>query len=56
MRDAKLATKSRFEEGFLLYRNQRYREAQQCFEDCLRHSSLDKVAQIYLERCRLQSL
>jgi len=56
VRDAKLATKSRFEEGFLLYRNQRYREAQQCFEDCLRHSSLDKVAQIYLERCRLQSL
>lgn len=48
----KLATKSIFEQALWLYSKQSYQEAAQRLQDCLDLNPADKVAQIYLERCR----
>ncbi|MGQ4647775.1 response regulator [Lyngbya aestuarii] len=50
LKASKLATKSIFEEGLLLYHQQAFREAVQKFEECLRLNPSDTVAQIYFER------
>ncbi|MFB8788718.1 MAG: hypothetical protein U7123_07675 [Potamolinea sp.] len=50
IKEAKLATKSVFEEGLFLYHQQVFRKAEQCFDDVLRINPKDKVAQIYWRR------
>jgi adenylate cyclase len=52
IREAKLATKTIFEEGLLLYHQQSMREAAQRFEEVLSNNPRDTVAQIYLKRCQ----
>ena len=52
MREVKLATKTKFEEGLLLYYRHSFREAALVFQDVLSINPKDKVAQIYLERCQ----
>jgi len=49
---AKLATKTIFEEGLLLYHQHSMREAAQRFEEVLSINPKDTVAQIYLKRCQ----
>lgn len=56
LRKAKLATTGIFEEGVLYYYGSSFRKAAQQFEECLRQNPEDKVAQIYLDRCRQVSL
>ena len=53
IKEVKLATKTIFEEGLLLYQQHLMREAAQQFEDVLRINPMDTVAQIYLARCQL---
>ncbi|HIK31172.1 MAG TPA: response regulator [Oscillatoriales cyanobacterium M59_W2019_021] len=52
LREAKLATAGIFEEGVLFYYGSSFRKAAHQFEECLRQNPEDKVAQIYLDRCR----
>ena len=52
MKQAKLATKAIFEEGLFLYYQQAFSAAAKRFADVLSINSKDRVAQIYLERCR----
>lgn len=52
IRDAKLATKSRFEEAILLYNNRNLAQSEKLFTECLRENPHDRVIQIYLERCQ----
>jgi PAS domain S-box-containing protein len=52
IREGKLATKGEFEQALLLYNLGSFREAAQLFQDCLRQNPMDKVAEIYLQRCR----
>jgi hypothetical protein len=54
VKESKLATKSMFEEGLFFYYQQAYREAVKQFEAVLRINPSDRVAQIYIERCRSQ--
>jgi PAS domain S-box-containing protein len=54
IKEGKLATKSIFEEGLFFYYQQAYREAVIQFEAVLRINPSDRVAQIYIERCRSQ--
>lgn len=54
LRDGKLATAAIFEEGLLLSYRKAYREAVVRFEECLRRNPIDRVAQIYLQRCQQQ--
>jgi PAS domain S-box-containing protein len=54
VRSAKSATKAVFEKGWMLYRDGDFDEAAKLFEDCLSQNSVDKVAAIYLDRCRQQ--
>ncbi len=42
-----------FEEGLGLYRAQKWKEASQCFRNCLELDSHDGPARIFLERCRI---
>ncbi|MFB2918926.1 adenylate/guanylate cyclase domain-containing protein [Aerosakkonema funiforme] len=56
IREGKLATATVFEQALLLYNQDNYVDAEQMFRDCLSINPLDKVAQIYLERCQLQLL
>ncbi|HEY9635295.1 MAG TPA: response regulator [Coleofasciculaceae cyanobacterium] len=51
IKEGKLATKTIFEEGLLLYQQHLMRDAAQRFEDILRINPMDTVAQIYLDRC-----
>lgn len=51
-REAKLATKTAFEEALLLYNLHSFKSASQLFEECLHLNPEDTVAQIYLERCQ----
>jgi predicted ATPase/class 3 adenylate cyclase len=55
IREGKLITRTVFEEALLLYNQQKFREAEQVFADCLRLNPMDKVAQIYQQRCRQRS-
>ncbi|MEM1426175.1 MAG: adenylate/guanylate cyclase domain-containing protein, partial [Cyanobacteria bacterium P01_H01_bin.130] len=50
IRENKLRTAGRFEEGILLFHRRQYVEAAGRFEDCLQDSPGDRVIQIYLER------
>ena len=52
LRDAKLATTGIFERGVLFYYGSSFRKAADCFEECLEKNPQDRVAQIYLERCK----
>jgi class 3 adenylate cyclase len=52
IREGKLATAKLFEEALGLYKLQAFSEAAQLFQDCLLQNPGDKVAQIYLERCK----
>jgi adenylate cyclase len=52
VRSAKSATKAVFEKAWMLYREGEFGEAAELFEDCLSQNSVDKVAAIYLDRCR----
>jgi class 3 adenylate cyclase len=52
IREVKLATKTKFEEGLLLHYRHSFREAALVFQDVLSINPKDKVAQIYLERCQ----
>lgn len=52
IRQAKLATKSLFEQALLLYNRQAFWEAAQLFQDCLNLAPFDTVAKIYWERCQ----
>ncbi|MGL5061967.1 MAG: adenylate/guanylate cyclase domain-containing protein, partial [Microcoleus sp.] len=52
VRSAKSATKAVFERGWMLYRDEDFGEAAKLFEDCLCRNRADKVAEIYLDRCR----
>ncbi len=54
IKEAKLATKTVFEQALLFYYLQNFSEAAQSFEDCLRMNPMDKVIKIYLDRCRQQ--
>jgi class 3 adenylate cyclase len=53
IRDAKLKTKTIFEEALLLYNMQSFREAAMGFEEVLRRNREDTVAQIYLDSCQI---
>jgi class 3 adenylate cyclase/FixJ family two-component response regulator len=52
IREGKLATKTRFEEAWVLYNQASFQAAAQLFQDCLSQNPGDQVAQIYLERCQ----
>ncbi len=52
IKEAKLATKTIFEEGLLLHHQHSMREAAQRFEEVLSINPKDTVAQIYLKRCQ----
>ena len=52
IREGKLATAKLFEEALVLYKLQAFSEAAQLFQDCLLQNPGDKVAQVYLERCK----
>ncbi|HEY9614982.1 AAA family ATPase [Allocoleopsis sp.] len=52
VREGKLATAALFQEALSLYNQHSFQEAAQRFEDCLYQNPGDKVAQIYLKRCR----
>jgi PAS domain S-box-containing protein len=52
IRDAKLATKTAFEEALLLYNLHSFPQAAQLFAECLHLNPEDTVAQSYLERCQ----
>lgn len=52
IRDAKLATKTAFEEALLLYNLHSFQQAAQLFGECLHLNPEDTVAQSYLERCQ----
>jgi two-component system sensor histidine kinase ChiS len=53
---SKLETKGTFESGVILYHLKSYNEAIVKFERCLQVDEGDRVARIYLERCRAQIL
>lgn len=52
LRDAKMRTKMMFEEGILLYNNQRFNEAYRCFDDCFAYNPDDHIALNYAQRSR----
>jgi class 3 adenylate cyclase len=53
IREAKLRTKTMFEEALLLYNMQSFRKAAMGFEEVLRRNREDTVAQIYLDSCQI---
>ncbi|MGD1938073.1 MAG: adenylate/guanylate cyclase domain-containing protein, partial [Cyanophyceae cyanobacterium] len=48
----KAETRSRFEEGVMLFHNQQLAKAKSCFSECLEHCPEDSVARLYLDRFR----
>ncbi len=52
VREGKLATSELFVKALEFYNLQKFREAQEIFQDVLSINSRDKVAQIYLKRCQ----
>ncbi|MDY7012208.1 MAG: ammonium transporter, partial [Cyanobacteriota bacterium] len=52
LREAKLASKSDFEQGIIQFYQQYYTEASDCFQHCLKLNARDRAAQIYLQRCQ----
>jgi adenylate cyclase len=55
-RECKLATFPIFLEALYNYNLGKFREAELLFADCLRHNPVDRVAQIYLQQCKLPYL
>ncbi|MEG4999319.1 PAS domain S-box protein [Microcoleus sp. B4-D4] len=51
VRQKKLDTKTIFEEGLVLYNNNRFVEARRLFSQCKQINHEDKVAKIYMQRC-----
>lgn len=51
IRAKKLATKTMFEKGIILYNQTNFSEAGELFQKCLEINPQDKVAKIYLNRC-----
>ncbi|MGB2925997.1 MAG: adenylate/guanylate cyclase domain-containing protein [Limnothrix sp.] len=49
---AKKASKSNFEQAFVLYRLKQFIRAQKLFQTCLRNCPEDYVSQLYIERCQ----
>jgi class 3 adenylate cyclase len=56
LRDGKLKTKSKFEKALFLYNKHSFGEAGKLFQRCLDINPSDRVAQIYLERCRQSAI
>ena len=54
LKEGKLKTKGIFEEALFLFHRKQFQLASQLLKDCLQTNPRDKVAQIYLERCRQQ--
>lgn len=52
LRDAKLATKTQFEQGLVLYYQQEFSDAEKLLRECCQANPEDNVAQIYWQRCR----
>jgi hypothetical protein len=52
IREAKLITKTAFEEALLLYNLHLFREAAQAFEEVLLFNPEDSVARIYFHHCQ----
>lgn len=53
LREAKTATRSKFEEGVALYHMKQVDRALLLFQECLRVAPDDRPAQVYLERCHV---
>ena len=51
-RDAKLATLETFSTGYELYQNQQFDKAQLQFQACLKQTPKDRVAELYVDRCK----
>lgn len=56
MQDAKLETKTQFEQGLFLYFMGFVEEAEHLFESCLEVNQSDRVVQLYYERCQASAL
>jgi adenylate cyclase len=54
VREGKAIAKTTFESAWILYDGKRFREAAPLFEDCVLRNPGDRVAAIYLDRCRQQ--
>lgn len=52
MREGKLVTKGIFEESVLLYHQKKFSLAEKGFKRCLEINTLDKLTQIYIDRCQ----
>ncbi|HLO50835.1 MAG TPA: adenylate/guanylate cyclase domain-containing protein [Kamptonema sp.] len=52
IREGKLSTLKKYKEAMLLYHQNIVKEAGKLFEECLQKNPEDRVAQIYLKRCR----
>ncbi|MDJ0519973.1 MAG: adenylate/guanylate cyclase domain-containing protein, partial [Trichodesmium sp. MO_231.B1] len=52
LRDAKIATKEKFERAVLLYHQKSFVEAGRLFQECVAENSGDRTASSYLERCQ----
>ena len=52
VREGKLATLTIFMEAWLLYNQNKFAEASQVFQECLRQNPGDQVVQVYLARCQ----
>lgn len=56
LRDAKIATKEKFERAVLLFHQQLFPEAATLFQECLEYGEGDLVACSYLDRCHLHNI
>ncbi len=52
VREGKLATLTIFMEAWILYNQNKFTEASQVFQECLRRNPGDQVVQVYLDRCQ----
>jgi adenylate cyclase len=52
IREAKAATKTKFEQGLVLFHQNAFSEATRYLNACLHLNPEDSVAQIYLKRCQ----
>ncbi|MDY6784022.1 MAG: ammonium transporter [Cyanobacteriota bacterium] len=52
LREAKIESKTKFERGVVLFHQKQFAEARHYFENCLDLNSGDRVARIYLQRCK----
>ncbi len=53
LRDAKIASKEKFEKAVLLHHQKSFAEAALLFGQCVEFCEGDRAARVYLERCRL---